>query len=268
MKRHAARLLLLAVLVLNASPAYAAQEVVQNGRPSGNWAGYVASRDSYSGVGATWVVPEVMATTTLMSDVAWVGIGGSKTKDLIQAGTHGAVQNGTTQYWAWYELLPAYQVVIPVAVTAGDEVEVALAEVARNLWYLSFVNNTTGQTYYTTLEYRSKHSSAEWIEEMPNVYDRDGVRLYAPLSEFKTVAFRNAYAIVDGERKSLADIRASAVSMVAKNNKRLVLAAPSELSEGGSFVVERSGAVPSPMTKELAKRHKASMYDIVWSAAK
>ncbi len=262
---YIARLILVAVLLVGASPVSAAGVVEQNGRPSGNWSGYVASRDTYTGVGATWVVPAVAATTTLMSDVAWVGIGGSKTKDLIQAGTHGAVQNGQTQYWAWYELLPAYQVVIPVAVAAGDEVEVALQEIARDLWYLSFINKSTGQSYFTTLEYHSKRSSAEWIEEMPNVYGREGGRIFAPLSEFERVEFTEAFAVINGERRSLADIKSSAVSMVAKNNKRLVLAAPSGVTPQSSFVVTRSSAVPSPMTKQTMKQYRASAHDIVWS---
>ncbi len=262
------KFLVVAILATSAAPALAAGEVDKNGRLSGNWSGYVASRDTYTGVGASWVVPAVLATTTLMSDVTWVGIGGSKTKDLIQAGTHGAVQNGKAQYWAWYELLPAYQVVIPVVINPGDTVEVSLAEIARDLWYLSFENKTTGQNYYKALEYRSKHGTAEWIEEMPNVYDKNGTRMYAPLSEFGSTTFMGAYAIVNGERRNLSDIHASAVSMVAKNNKKLVLAAPSEIAPDSSFVVMRSGAVPSPISRENTKRFRASSYEISWSIVK
>lgn len=266
--RHAfAKTILAFVLCLVALPAYAAS-VEMNGRPSGNWSGYVAAKGVYTGVGATWVVPELAATTTLMSDVAWVGVGGSKTKDLIQAGTHGVVQNGITQYWAWYELLPAYQEVIPVAVRPGDKVRVALQEIARNLWYFSFENLTSGATFYTTLEYYSRHSSAEWIEEMPNVYDKNGTRLYAPLSEFGQVTFEDAYAVIDGERKELSDIRASAVSMVAKTSKKVILAAPSEISDNNSFVVTRSSAVPSPSSSENTKRYRGSTYEISWSIPK
>lgn len=262
--RWHAKALLVFLLCLAASPALAAAADTVNGRPSGNWAGYVAARGEYSAVGASWTVPTLSATTTLMTDAAWVGIGGSKSKDLIQAGTHGAVQNGRTQYWAWYELLPDYQRVIPFAVAGGDRVEVSLTEVADDLWYLSFVNETAGTQYGEALEYHSKHSSADWIEEMPVVYSRDGERAYAPLSEFGTVTFSDAYAVVDGKRKSIDQLRASAVTMVSKLNKKVVLAAPGEI-EGSAFAVTRSDAVPSPVPAKAGKRNRANPYDIVWS---
>lgn len=243
-----------------AAPALAAQEVAINGRLSANWSGYVASKaPQYSAVGASWVIPALAPTTTLMTDVAWVGIGGSKSKDLIQAGTHSAVQNGTTHYWAWYELLPDYQVIIPITVVGGNEVEVSLTEVADNLWYLSFVNETTGEQYGKALEYRSKNNTAEWIEEMPVVYNRDGKRAYAPLSEFGTIVFKDAYATVGGERKSIEDLRASAVTLVSKLNKRIVLAVPGEVKDDG-FTVVRTAAVPAPSTGK-----RADPSDIVWS---
>lgn len=255
------KVLVLLLVCATAAPAMAASEDMVNGRLSANWSGYVASRDKgdYTGVGASWIVPTLAATTTLMTDVTWVGIGGSKSKDLIQAGTHSAVQNGRTQYWAWYELLPAYQVVIPLKVAGGDKVEVSLTEVSDDLWYLSFMNVTTGELYSHALEYSSRHTSAEWIQEMPYVYNKVGERAYAPLSEFGTVAFKDAYAVVDGERKSIDVLRASAVTMVSKKNKRMILATPGEIEDGG-FVVTRSKAVPSPDTSK-----RATPSDIVWS---
>lgn len=262
--RWYAKLLVALVLCLTAAPALAATEDAVNGRLSANWAGYVAARAEYSAVGASWVVPTLAATTTLMTDVAWVGIGGSKTKDLIQAGTHSAVQNGRTQYWAWYELLPEYQKVIPLAVAGGDKVEVSLTEIAEDLWYLSFINETTGAHYGEALEYRSRNNSAEWIEEMPVVYGKDGSRAYAPLSEFGTVTFNDAYAVADGKRKTIDTLRASAVTMVSKLNKRVVLATPQEIV-GDGFTVTRSGAVPSPAPQKAGKRSRANPYEIVWS---
>ncbi len=259
-----AKLLLALLLCAMASPALATTEDAVNGRLSGNWAGYVAARGQYSGVGASWVVPKLLATTTLMTDVAWVGIGGSKSKDLIQAGTHSAVQNGKTQYWAWYELLPDYQKPIPLAVAGGDKVTVSLTELSDGLWYLSFVNETTGKFHGEALEYSSKNNSAEWIEEMPIVHDKAGERAYAPLSEFGTILFSGAYAVVDGKRTAIDKTRASAVTMVSKLNKKVVLAVPSEIT-GDEFVVTRSKAVPSPASAKAGKRNRANPSDIVWS---
>ncbi len=259
------RTLLFAVLCLVAAPAMASTEDVINGRLSANWSGYVASRSAqYTAVGASWVVPTLRATTTLMTDVAWVGIGGSKSKDLIQAGTHSAVQNGKTYYWAWYELLPDYQKKIALVVAGGDKVNVSLVEVAENMWYLSFINEMTGAFYGETFEYRSRNSSAEWIQEMPVVYDKEGERTYAPLSEFGTVTFSDAYAVVDGEHMSIGDTRASAVTMVSRLNKKVVLSVPSEVEDDG-FVVVRTKAVPSPTEAKAGKRNRSQPWEIVWS---
>ncbi len=255
--------LVLTLLLSSAAPALASSSNV-NGRMSGNWSGYVAARGHYSAVGGTWVVSALAATTTLMTDVTWVGIGGSKSKDLIQAGTHSAVQNGRTQYWAWYELLPEYQKVIPLAVAGGDLVSVSLTEVADDLWYLSFVNETAGTHYGEALQYRSRNNTAEWIEEMPVVYDRGGSQTYAPLSEFGTTTFSGAYAVVDGKRIGLGGLRASAVTMVSKLNKKVVLATPSEIMDD-SFVVTRSSAVPSPVPAKPGRRSHANPADISWS---
>lgn len=259
------RALVVVMMCAVAVPALALTEDMVNGRLSANWAGYVASRSSeYSGVGASWVVPTLAPTTTLMTDVAWVGIGGSKSKDLIQAGTHSAVQNGRTQYWAWYELLPEYQKPIKLAVTGGDKVSVSLVELTKDLWYLLFVNETTGAFHGEALEYRSRNNSAEWIQEMPIVYGQDGERAYAPLSEFGTVPFSDAYAVVDGERRAIGDTRPSAVTMVSKLNKKVVLATPGEIEEDG-FEVVRSGAIPSPIEVKAGKRSRAASWEIEWS---
>ncbi len=257
-------ILLIALVFAVAAPADAASKDAVNGRLSANWSGYVAARGHYSAVGATWTIPKLAATTTLMTDVAWIGIGGSKSKDLIQAGTHSAVQNGRTQYWAWYELLPEYQKVIPLAVAGGDIVSVSLTEIGDDLWYLLFTNDTSGLRYGEALEYHSKQSSADWIEEMPVVYEKNGTRAYAPLSEFGTVTFSDAYAVIDDERVGLGNTRASAVTMVSKLNKKVVLATPGEIVDDG-FIVTRSGAVPSPVPAKPGRRSHASVSEISWS---
>src|SRR5205807_743579 len=60
---------------------------------SSNWSGYVANGGSFTAVTATWVVPQVSATST-GADATWVGIGGLNSRDLIQAGTQASVGGG------------------------------------------------------------------------------------------------------------------------------------------------------------------------------
>lgn len=259
-RKTLAKLLLAFALCFAAAPALASTEEAI-GRLSANWAGYVATRGEYTGVGATWVVPTLAPTSTLMTDVTWVGIGGSKTKDLIQAGTHGVVKDGRVQYWAWYELLPAYQQVVPLPVTGGDKISSVISEVAPGLWLVSVSNLTTGAVYSKTMEYRSKYSSVEWIQEMPVVYGKDGTRLYAPLSEFGAVTFSDAFAIVDGKQQTIDQVRARATSMVSKLNKKVTLATPTELVDDG-FSVVRTGAVPTPASQT---KSRAKPWEINWT---
>lgn len=254
----------LVVVLMLGSFAMVGTPALAAGHLSGNWSGYVASRGEFTAVGASWVVPTLAATTTLMTDVTWVGIGGSKTRDLIQAGTHSAVENGRVQYWAWYELLPDYQQVVPLAVHGGDSVSVSLTELTPDLWYISFVNETTGAQFSKAVQYQSRKSSAEWVEEMPVVYGKSNTPIYAPLSEFGAVTFKDAYAVVDGKREPIEDTRPSVVTLVAKNNKHIDLAEPSDITDG-SFVVTRSGAVPSPVASSSSRHASAGTADIVWS---
>lgn len=82
---------------------------------SSNWAGYVASVGTFTSVGAGWTVPRVVGGNgSLSADATWVGIGGLSSNDLIQVGTQAIVQNGTTTYEPWYELLPASAESAPV----------------------------------------------------------------------------------------------------------------------------------------------------------
>src|SRR5579862_7331722 len=55
---------------------------------SRNWAGYAAGGGSFTGVTATWTIPQSSGSGV---DATWVGIGGLQTRDLIQAGTQGTV---------------------------------------------------------------------------------------------------------------------------------------------------------------------------------
>src|SRR5207244_9005358 len=66
---------------------------------SSNWSGYVANGGSFTAVTATWVVPQVSATST-GADATWVGIGGLNSRDLIQAGTQASVGGGSVTYEA------------------------------------------------------------------------------------------------------------------------------------------------------------------------
>src|SRR5207245_2487158 len=81
----------------------------------------LASGGSFTAVTATWVVPQVSATST-GADATWVGIGGLNSRDLIQAGTQASVGGGSVTYEAWVEMLPQSSRTVSLSVNPGDSV--------------------------------------------------------------------------------------------------------------------------------------------------
>src|SRR5205823_4364498 len=122
------------------------------------------------------------------ADAAWVGIGGVRSRDLIQAGTQQTVSgSGSTQYQAWVETLPQASHPVPLTINPGDSVSVSITQLpqSQNNWLIAFKNNSTGQTFQVTETYASSMSSAEWIEEAPS--SSRGRQL--PLDNFGSISF-------------------------------------------------------------------------------
>lgn len=206
-----------------------------------NWSGYVAGGGGYTSVSGTWIVPTVEPSTELVADATWVGIGGITTRDLIQAGTE-AISNedGSIEYLAWFEKLPQAARIVPLAIHPGDSISVNVRERERDVWEISYTNNTTGESYSFTTRYVSSYSSAEWVEELPAAR---GARV--GLSDFNELRFLSGFAVRDGEPYSIA--QAGAVPLRMVNAEGDTLAFPSELSESGGFTVTRTDAVASPL---------------------
>jgi peptidase A4-like protein len=215
--------------------------IPDNQNTSHNWSGYAATGGSYSEVSGTWNVPQFAADGPSGIDAAWVGIGGVRSRDLIQAGTQQTVSgSGRTQYQAWIEMLPRASRPVPLAVHPGDSISVDIAEQSTDHWLIHFSNNTTGQTYDTTQVYTSSHSSAEWVEEAPSAGGRGGGGIL-PLDNFGTIQFSAGSAVKNGQTVTIADTGARAITMLGNNDQPL--AVPSALgSDGASFSVARTDA--------------------------
>src|SRR6266851_2661423 len=203
---------------------------------SHNWSGYAATGGSFTSVTGTWSVPQFSSDGSFGIDAAWVGIGGVRSRDLIQAGTQQTVSgSGSTQYEAWVEMLPRASRPVRLRVHAGDSVTVSIAEQSTDQWLIEFTNNTTGQTYQQTQQYTSSHSSAEWVEEAPSA-GRGGV---LPLSDFGTIQFSAGSAVKDGQSLNIGAAGAKAITMIGNNEQ--ALAVPSDLGgDGASFSVART----------------------------
>jgi hypothetical protein len=205
---------------------------------SHNWSGYAATGGTYTAVTGTWTIPDFSADGPPGVDAAWVGIGGVRSRDLIQAGTQQTVSGtGQTRYEAWIEMLPRASRPVPLQVHAGDSITVNIAEQATDEWLIQFTDNTTGQTYQTTQQYASSHSSAEWVEEAPSG-GRGGI---LPLDNFGTIQFSGGSAVKNGQTVSIAGAGARAITMVGANDQPL--AVPSDLGpDGSSFSIARTDA--------------------------
>lgn len=201
---------------------------------SNSWSGYSATSGTFTSVTGTWTVPLSDGSGSAGASATWVGIGGVNTHDLIQAGTQETSNgSGSVQYQAWVETLPQASKNVPFTVSPGDSVTVTIDEQdqSSDQWQISFVNNTTGETYQTSLQYASSGSSAEWIQEAPT-----GGRRLVPLDSFGIVQFAKALTTKDGTSLSIDQAGGTPITMVDSQSDPV--ASPTALTaDGQGFVV-------------------------------
>ena len=166
---------------------------------SSNWSGYAVTGAIFSSVTGTWIQPTADCTSARGSVTAsafWVGLGGDSgsSNALEQAGTEADCSaTGTASYSAWYELVPAASVKLPLAISPGDTIS-ATVTVKGTQVTLQVADKTTGKAVTKTLSMASPDvSSAEWIAEAPSAVTNMGTQVL-PLTDFGTVAFSNAEA--------------------------------------------------------------------------
>ncbi|HVC31934.1 MAG TPA: G1 family glutamic endopeptidase [Chloroflexota bacterium] len=207
---------------------------------SHNWSGYSTTNGPFTGVSGTWTVPHPTTTTTYASGATWLGIGGVRSHDLIQAGTEETeTGSGDVRYDAWIELLPRPSRRVALAVSPGDSITASIAQQSGDQWQISLKDNTTGKSYQTTVQYSSSLSSAEWVEEAPS----SGRSRELPLEDFGTVKFSAASAIQNGKSMTPSQAGARPISMIDFDGQ--TIASPSKLSsDGGSFSISRNEVSP------------------------
>jgi hypothetical protein len=152
---------------LSISVASAATPTVQ----SPNWSGYVAGNGPYTAVQGTFSVPSLYSgqTGTYMGE--WVGIDGSGSSTVIQAGIGeypDPADSSQFYLYPWWETYPSPPTTITtVAVSPGDSVTVTIDQVSGTLWEIKLADNTNGQSFSTNQTYTGPLASAEWIVEAP-----------------------------------------------------------------------------------------------------
>jgi hypothetical protein len=223
------------------APPLVVTDMLGNQSESQNWAGYAAIEGSYTSVSATWTVPDIGLASPAGIDAAWVGIGGVRSRDLIQAGTQRTVLgNGATQEEAWLEMLPRGPETVPLKLGPGNTVRISIDQQGPELWLIAFANISSGQTFQVTKHYASSLTSAEWVEEAPSA----GRRRVLPLDNFGTVRFSQASVVRDTQVLNISQSGAHPITMISPAG--LHLAEPSALGDDGeSFSVTRT-STPSP----------------------
>jgi hypothetical protein len=155
------------------------------GWASSNWSGYAVTGSTYGSATAKWTVPAVAASRKATYSSDWVGIDGYNNNDLIQTGTESDYYNGSPHYYAWWEILPAAETVIPsIAVSPGDRMSATITKGSGSSWTITISDVSRNQSFSTVQTYTGPQTSAEWIEEAPTVGGR-----VAPLANYGQTTF-------------------------------------------------------------------------------
>jgi hypothetical protein len=184
---------------------------------SSNWSGYAAiSTDAttpatFTDVTATWRQPKSTCTAGRSSSAAfWVGLGGydPSSSSLEQLGT-AADCNGASlvpTYYAWWELVPAPSVRIPLRIHAGDTITAAVLVKGQTIVYsLKDVSRGTRFSRVQNATQPLDVTSAEWIAEAPSSCSLGGRCQVVPLTNFGTVTFSKIAAIGNAHPGVLTD---------------------------------------------------------------
>jgi Peptidase A4 family len=203
----------------NAAPTltFATRTTTLTPEVSSNWSGYAAiSTDSatpalFTDVTATWKVPKSTCTVNRLSSAAfWVGLGGYDpgSNSLEQLGT-GADCDGASRvpsYYAWWELVPAASIRIPLKINAGDTINAAVLVNGQKLTFsLKDLTRHTRFSHVITPTQELDTASAEWIAEAPSDCSTTGRCHPVPLTNFGTVTFSNIAAIGNAHPGTLTD---------------------------------------------------------------
>jgi len=175
---------------------------VTAGLGSPDWAGYV---DIFGGTHASadWTVPSVSGASG--NSASWVGLDGDGSATVEQTGTESAISGGHQLDYAWVELYPAPQVILPGTVHPGDKMAASVTTTGNGYYAISITDTTRGWHYAkTTADFSASNASAEVVTEAPSSAATGNV---LPLADFGAQTF--THVSITGD--------ASQITMVARN---------------------------------------------------
>jgi hypothetical protein len=150
-----------------------------------NWSGYASSsstKQEYSGVFGTWLVPTATCTAEQELSSQWIGIDGYNTSSVEQVGTLAFCFEGTASYYTWYEMYPSNSVTVGKTVKPGDAISARVLRSGTSYTLAVTDSTTTGNSFAVTKTCALTtclDRSAEWINERP-AYTSTGI---APLAD-------------------------------------------------------------------------------------
>jgi hypothetical protein len=156
-----------------------------------NWSGYAATGATFNSVSASWVQPAGTCTSKDTYSSFWVGLDGDTDGTVEQDGSEVDCRGGSPQYYAWYEMYPAFPVNFSNAVSPGDHFTASVTASGDN-FTLKISDTTAGwsHTIHKSLSSAAK-SSAEVIAEAPCCQNNGDI---LTLTDFGTVHFSDAMA--------------------------------------------------------------------------
>lgn len=202
---------------------------------STNWSGYASMTNlqnpqpgSVSDVQGHWIVPTLTCDQNTTYSSAWVGIDGYSNSTVEQTGTEHDCINGSSSYYAWYEMYPKMSHRIPLTIHQGDEMFGEVHYAGGNNFVLTLRDVTTNLTYSTTQKAHANRQSAEWIVEAPS---GGGV---LPLADFGTLDLNSSQATINGHTGPVSDLawQNDAITMTDSTGT-IIKAQPSSLTNGG-----------------------------------
>lgn len=178
------------------------------------WSGGIlmapSSTKTFDTINGGWTIPSVTPGSTGDGDwwsVAWVGIDGWNSPDVLQAGTghHVSRKNGkvTTEYFAWYEWYPNnWTEISNLTVNPGDAMVVYVRYLGLSngvpQGVATLTNMTAGTSSSITFSAPTgttlAGNCAEWIYERPTFG-----KVLADLPQYGQISFRDSWACAGGE---------------------------------------------------------------------
>jgi Peptidase A4 family len=223
---------------------------------SSNWSGYALLQPStdpvaFTDVTGTWVQPRATCTVGRRDAAAfWVGLGGydEASDSLQQLGT--AIEcdgrTKTPSNYAWWELVPAAAVMIPLKIVPGDTITAAVLVKGQTITFS--LRDITRQTRFSkvlTTTHGLDLGSAEWIAEAPSSCTALGQCTVVPLTNFRTVTFTRAAAIGNDHPGTILDATwaTAPIELIADD-------AGSGVFSQGDVFGPGVGAVPAEVTTD------------------